>query len=77
MLPLVPFAAPCGSGELIAAGVPGADIPGVGKSSVMTASPPSTSSSSAFLAFLLLPSFMPEPLNAGAFKDDGAGDDVR
>ena len=76
MLPLALFAAACDSGELIGTGVPGVDAPGVGKSSIITASPPIASKRSAFLAFLL-PSFIPELLNAGGFSDEGAGEDVR
>ena len=58
------FSSVAGSGTGIE-GVAGADNSSRGT----TASPPKASSNSAVLAFLL-PSFIPEPLKAGARSDD-------
>jgi hypothetical protein len=55
-------------------GAAGAGGDGSVTSSGMRASAPRASNNSACLVLLLLPSFMPEPLNAGARLEAGAGD---
>jgi len=49
---------------------------GKGISSGVNASAPKASSSSACFVLLLLPSFIPEPLNAGARPEAGTGEPV-
>lgn len=61
---------------IVGSGVDAAGVFGVDMSSESSALPPKASKSSACFVFLL-PSFMPELLNAGALKDEGAGDAAR
>lgn len=61
---------------ILGSGVDAAGVLGTDMSSERRALPPKASRSSACFV-LLLPSFIPEPLNAGARNDDGTGDAVR
>ncbi len=61
---------------IVGSGVDAAGVLGVDMSSERSVLPPRASKSSACFVFLL-PSFMPELLNAGAFNDEGTGDATR
>ena len=61
---------------IVGSGVDAAGVFGVDMSSERSALPPKASNSSACFVFLL-PSFMPELLNAGALEDEVTGDAAR